>query len=210
MRRRLARTGGGLARTAVGRIARVRGDLALVRRRMPLALALWALLAGGVVLTAASPRDLALGLALSALLVPIALIDVAVRLIPNWATGSGALAAVAIGLATAPSAVADQLLAGGVAAALLLLAALVRPGDMGMGDVKLAGMLGLFLGAEVVVALLAGFVAAALAGLVLLVRHGAAGARRATLPLGPFLALGASVALCAGDPLLDWYLAGLG
>ncbi|WP_160165521.1 prepilin peptidase [Conexibacter woesei] len=188
----------------------MRGDLAHVRRHAPLAVALWALLAGGVVLTAASPRDVALGLVLTALLVPIALIDVAVRLIPNWATAAGAFAAVALGLATDPAAVGDQLLAGAAAAALLLLAALARPGDMGMGDVKLAGMLGLFLGAEVAVALLAGFVAAALAGLVLLIRHGAAGARRATLPLGPFLALGAAVALYAGAPLLDAYLTGLG
>lgn len=184
----------------------LRTDLAHVRERAPTAAATWAVLAAGVALTSQSPREVALGLLLVSLLVPIALIDVAARVIPNALTVAGALGAVAIGLLTEPSAVGGQLLASALAGGLLLLAALARPGDMGMGDVKLAGMLGLFLGSAVAVALLAAFLAATLAGLVVAVRRGVAGARRATLPLGPFLALGGAIALYAGTPLLDWYL----
>lgn len=191
-------------------MARVRGDLAHVRRHAPLAVALWALLAGGVVLTAASPRDVALGLVLTALLVPIALIDVAVRLIPNWATAAGRSPRWrSAWRRTRPPSATSCSRAPPPPRCCCSPPSRV-PATWGMGDVKLAGMLGLFLGAEVAVALLAGFVAAALAGLVLLIRHGAAGARRATLPLGPFLALGAAVALYAGAPLLDAYLTGLG
>lgn len=197
-------------RAGIDRRASLRADLAHVRRRAGVAVVLWALLALAVGLTFSGARELALGLALAAVLVPIALIDAAVRLIPNRLTATGALAAVAIGLATEPAAVPGQLLAGVLAGGLLLLAALVRPGDMGIGDVKLAGMLGLFLGASVAVALLVAFLAAALAGGALALVRGAAAARRATLPLGPFLALGAAVALVAGTPLLDGYLTAAG
>ena len=69
---------------------------------------------------------------------------------------------------------------------------------MGMGDVKLAAFLGAGLGAAVVVAIFVGFLAAFVPAAVLLVRHGRA-ARKAAIPLGPFLALGAVVALFAGD-----------
>jgi leader peptidase (prepilin peptidase)/N-methyltransferase len=74
-----------------------------------------------------------------------------------------------------------------------------------MGDVKLAAYLGAGLGAAVVVGIFVGFLAAFVPAAVLLVRHGRA-ARKAAIPLGPFLALGAVVALFAGDDVLDWYL----
>ena len=63
-----------------------------------------------------------------------------------------------------------------------------------MGDVKLGALLGAALGQEVLSALMLGFLAVVPFALVLLVRRGAA-ARRSTLPLGPFLAFGAAVAL---------------
>jgi len=151
-------------------------------------------------------RSALLGALLVALLGPIAAIDVERRIIPNRLTGPGALGAVAIGLTTDPSGLPAQLAAGAAAGGLLLLAAFARPDGMGMGDVKLAGLMGLCLGAAVAVALLVAFLAAAIFGLAVVARRGVAAGRRTTFPFGPFLALGALAALLAGHPLLDWYL----
>jgi leader peptidase (prepilin peptidase)/N-methyltransferase len=142
-------------------------------------------------------HDLLLGVVLVGLLVPITLSDLRRRVIPNRLTGAGALAAIAIGGATDLSELPAQLAAGAGAGGFLLVAALARPDGMGMGDVKLAGMLGLFLGWQVVVALLVALVTATLAGVIVTARHGIAVARRTTIPFGPFLALGALVALAA-------------
>jgi leader peptidase (prepilin peptidase)/N-methyltransferase len=79
---------------------------------------------------------------------------------------------------------------------------------MGMGDVKLALLLGAMLGTSVVVALMAGMLAALVPAVVLFARHGSA-ARKMAIPFAPFLALGALVALFAGDAILRWY-GGLG
>jgi leader peptidase (prepilin peptidase) / N-methyltransferase len=76
---------------------------------------------------------------------------------------------------------------------------------MGMGDVKLVAMLGLFLGRAVAPALLIGFGAGAVLGLALIARHGGE-ARKHAVPFGPFLALGGVVALWVGDEMVDWYL----
>ena len=91
------------------------------------------------------------------------------------------------------------------AAAFLLLAALAYPAGMGMGDIKLALLLGAALGRTVPVALAVGMVVALVPSTVLLVRHGRA-ARKMRIPFGPFLALGGVVALFAGHALLDAYL----
>jgi leader peptidase (prepilin peptidase)/N-methyltransferase len=86
-----------------------------------------------------------------------------------------------------------------------LLAALAYSGGMGMGDVKLGAVMGLYLGRAVAAALLVGFAAGALVGIALLVRYGAS-ARKRAVPFGPFLALGGVVGLLVGDELVDWYL----
>ena len=74
-----------------------------------------------------------------------------------------------------------------------------------MGDVKLAAVMGLYLGQAVVPAMFVALVAGALVGIALLARHGS-GARKTAVPFGPFLALGGVVGLLAGDEILDWYL----
>jgi leader peptidase (prepilin peptidase)/N-methyltransferase len=99
----------------------------------------------------------------------------------------------------------EWLLAGLGAALFLLLAALAYPGGMGMGDVKLALLLGFGLGRTVPVAMMIGMVTACVPSAVLLARHGRA-ARKMRIPFGPFLALGGVVALFAGDRLLDAYV----
>src|SRR5262249_60176325 len=95
--------------------------------------------------------------------------------------------------------------AGLAAGGLLLLGALAYPGGMGMGDVKLALLLGVALGRTVPVALAVGMVAALVPSLVLLIKHGTA-ARKMGIPFGPFLAFGGVVALFTGNWLLDSYL----
>jgi leader peptidase (prepilin peptidase)/N-methyltransferase len=77
---------------------------------------------------------------------------------------------------------------------------------MGMGDVKLAGVLGLFLGRELGPALLIALLSGTLAGVAVMARKGAAAGRKTAIPFGPFLALGGLVALYAGGGIVDWYL----
>jgi leader peptidase (prepilin peptidase)/N-methyltransferase len=150
--------------------------------------------------------QLVLGVVLVGFLVPMALIDLDHRIIPNRLTAPAALAAVALGTALDPSGEPERLIAGVAGAGFLLAAALVKPGGMGMGDVKLAGVLGLFLGAPVAVALMVGLLSGTVAGAVVMARLGVAAGRKATVPFGPFLALGGVVAVLAGAPLMDAYL----
>jgi leader peptidase (prepilin peptidase)/N-methyltransferase len=80
---------------------------------------------------------------------------------------------------------------------------------MGMGDVKLALLMGAALGKLVAVAMMVGMLAALVPGIYLMARHGQA-ARKMGIPFAPFLAIGSIVALFAGEFLLDWYLGILG
>jgi leader peptidase (prepilin peptidase)/N-methyltransferase len=165
-----------------------------------------AVLAVAVVLHERSIRDVALALTLLAVLVPVALIDLDHRIIPNRITLPGAVAALVIGLLTSPGRVPEQLIAGAGAAAFLLIFVLAYPRGMGMGDVKLAGVLGLFLGRSVGVAILAGVLSATVAGAVVIARVGVKRGRKTALPFGPYLALGGIVALFAGPAIVHWYL----
>jgi leader peptidase (prepilin peptidase)/N-methyltransferase len=91
------------------------------------------------------------------------------------------------------------------AGAFLFVALLVHPSGMGMGDVRLAWLMGAMLGRTVPVAMMAGMLAALLPSALLFARHGVA-ARKMKIPFGPFLAFGSIVALFAGPALLDAYL----
>ena len=95
------------------------------------------------------------------------------------------------------------------ASGFLFLAVLAYPAGMGMGDVKLALVMGAALGKTVAVALMVGMFTALVPAVFLLVRHGSK-ARKMGIPFGPFLALGSVVALFAGDQIVDWYLTLLG
>jgi leader peptidase (prepilin peptidase)/N-methyltransferase len=136
-------------------------------------------------------------------LVVVTRTDLERRVIPNRIVVPGALVMLVLRTIEDPSIVwlVSALAAGGF----LLVAALVYPPGMGMGDVKLAAFLGAGLGAAVIIALFVGFLSALVPAAVLLVRHGRA-ARKRAIPLGPFLALGGIVALFAGDAFIDWYL----
>jgi leader peptidase (prepilin peptidase) / N-methyltransferase len=128
----------------------------------------------------------------------VSVIDVRRRIVPNRIVLPAAAIVLAARTLVHPSAV--WLVAGTGAAGFLLAAAAVRPGGMGMGDVKLALLLGVAVGRTVPLALVVALVAAALPSMALLVRHGARG-RTMGIPFAPFLALGGVVALFAGAPL---------
>lgn len=150
--------------------------------------------------------ELWLGLGLVALLVPVALIDLDHRIIPNVLLGVAAIAAVGLLIALDPGALPEHLIAGAACGGFLLAAALARPGGMGMGDVKLAAVLGLFLGKSVVPALGVALVAGTLVGLVIMGRLGASAGRKTAVPFGPFLAAGGVAGLLVGPAAMSWYL----
>jgi leader peptidase (prepilin peptidase)/N-methyltransferase len=134
--------------------------------------------------------------ALVAMLGVVTVSDLRERLVPDAALAAGLAVAIAVSLLSDPAGTPGRLLAGAAAGGFLLAAAWIRPDGMGLGDVKLAGVLGVYLGGAVAAAVLVAFAAGSAAGLVLLVRHGLS-ARSRTIPFAPFLALGALVALAA-------------
>jgi leader peptidase (prepilin peptidase)/N-methyltransferase len=179
---------------------------AWISPRYPIVEATTAALAVSVVLVRHSTHDIALGLALVAVLVPVALIDYDHRIIPNKLTLPAAIVAIGIGLATRPAGVPEQLISGAAAGGFLLVFALAYPRGMGMGDVKLAAVLGLFLGRSVAVAMLSGVLIGAIVGGVVMARVGVSAGRKTAVPFGPFLALGGVIALLVGPEIVHWYL----
>jgi leader peptidase (prepilin peptidase)/N-methyltransferase len=131
---------------------------------------------------------------LVALLCAVSVSDLRSRLIPDTPLVLGLALALGLGGLADPGSLPWRLAAGAAAAGFLLAAALIRRDGMGLGDVKLAGVLGAYLGERVIEALLVAFAAGSLAGLALIVRHGWS-ARSRTIPFAPFLALGALVAI---------------
>jgi leader peptidase (prepilin peptidase) / N-methyltransferase len=164
---------------------------------------------GTAVLAAACAADFGLSLrALAAAifcaaLVTISATDLERRIVPNRIVLPATIVVLGLQLVWRPT--VEWPLAGLGAAGFLLLAALAYPRGMGMGDVKLALLLGVAVGRAVPVALLVGMIAALVPSIVLLARHGAA-ARKMAIPFAPFLAVGGVVALFAGRQLIDWYL----
>ncbi|UJA20285.1 prepilin peptidase [Thermoleophilia bacterium SCSIO 60948] len=147
---------------------------------------------------------LGLGLVLCTLLVAVTLTDLDLRIIPNKIVLAGSVVAL-VGLALgAPELLPDRVLAAAIAGGLLFVIAMAHPRGMGMGDAKLVGMMGLYLGASVAPAVLVGLLAGSLAGAALFARHGQS-ARKMTVPFGPFLALGGIVGLWFGPEIVDWY-----
>jgi leader peptidase (prepilin peptidase)/N-methyltransferase len=185
---------------------RCRSCRAPISARYPLVEAMTGLLCALVVIAKGPDEDALLGLALVLLLVPITLIDLDHRIIPNKLTLLGAVVAPALLAVTAPDAIPEHLIAGAAAGGFFLLAALAYPRGMGMGDVKLAAVLGLFLGRAVAPAVFIALVAGTLIGAAVIARKGAREGRKTAVPFGPFLALGGVVALFAGDAMVDWYL----
>jgi leader peptidase (prepilin peptidase) / N-methyltransferase len=148
---------------------------------------------------------LALGLVFVALLAAVTLTDLERRVIPNAILIAGALIGTGIIAASDPGSLPERAAAAVGGAGFLLFFALIYPRGMGMGDVKLAAVMGLFLGASVVPALFVAIALGALVGFGLMLRYGAE-ARKHAVAFGPFLAVGAVVGLLAGSQMIDLYL----
>lgn len=177
-----------------------------ISSRYPLTeLATGALYAATVLVLWGDTAQVALGLAFVTMLVAITLTDLERRIIPNKILLVGAIVAVAIAAASDPASLPERAIAAAGAGGLLLAAALAYPRGMGLGDVKLAATMGLFLGREVAPALFVALLAGSLVGLAMIASQGA-GARKQAIPFGPFLALGGVVGLLVGEELIEWYL----
>lgn len=183
-----------------------RACAAPISPRYPIVEAGTAALCALVVLVVGPHVQALLGVALVLLLVPITLIDLDCRRIPNLLTASGAVLALVLVAALEPGKLAEHAIAGLGAGGFLLAAVLAYPRGMGLGDVKLAAVLGLFLGRAVAPAMMVALVAGTLAGVLVMARLGVAEGRRTKLPFGPFLALGGLVGVLAGPAVVDWYL----
>ena len=173
--------------------------------RYPLVELLTAAIFAAVVLVHGIGPDAWPGLALTAVLVAVAFIDLEHRVIPNRVLAPAAVAGLALVAIGDPSALPAHLAAAAGAFTFLLIAALVHPAGMGMGDVKLAGVMGIYLGSGVAPAMLAGFLAGSVVGLLIIAREGRE-ARKKGVPFGPFLALGGLIGVFAGPQLVDAYV----
>jgi leader peptidase (prepilin peptidase) / N-methyltransferase len=182
---------------------RCRHCKAAIPWRYPLVEATTALLIAACVLRFGLTWDAAVAAFFCAALVAISATDAETHMIPNRVVLPAAAVVLAANTILHPS--VEWTVAGLGAALFLLVAALAYPVGMGMGDVKLALLLGVALGITVPVAMMVGMVAALVPSIVLYARHGSA-ARKMKIPFGPFLALGGVVALFAGQAILDAYL----
>jgi leader peptidase (prepilin peptidase)/N-methyltransferase len=135
-------------------------------------------------------------------LVAISATDLERMIVPNRIVLPAALAVLVLQLVRAPG--LEWPVAGLGAALFLFLAALAYPKGMGMGDVKLALLLGVAVGWAVPVALMGGMILALIPSIFLLVKYGSE-ARKRAIPFAPFLALGGVIALFAGHVVIDWY-----
>jgi leader peptidase (prepilin peptidase) / N-methyltransferase len=177
-----------------------------VSSRYPLVELSTAALYVAVVATQDDAVRIALGLLLVTALVPITLIDFDHRIIPNKITGPAAIAALVAIVALDTDFLVEALIGAVAGGGFFLIAAVLYPRGMGMGDVKLAGMLGLYLGRAVAPAIMIALVGGVLAGAAVIARKGAAEGRKTAVPFGPFLALGGMIAFFVGDEIVDAYL----
>ena len=171
--------------------------------RYPAVELLTAVAFAAVVAVRGADDDLLLELPFVASLIALAGIDLEHQLLPNkivYPLAVWGLVAVAI---ADTGDIPEHLIAGAAAFLVFLVIAVVSAG-MGVGDVKLAGVMGLFLGVAVIPALFAAFLTGSLAGLVIMIREGT-GARKKKVPFGVFLALGGIVAVLVGPELVELY-----
>jgi len=174
-----------------------------ISARYPLVELLTAIVFAAVVAVRGADADLLLELPFAAILIAIAGIDLERHIVPNRIVIPAAVWAVIAALIVDPSALPEMLIAGAGAFTALLLMALAYPAGMGMGDVKLAGVMGLYLGLAVVPALLIAFAAGAIVGVAIVIATD--GDRKRGVPFAPFMALGGVIGLLAGQQLIDFY-----
>jgi len=186
---------GGRCRSCRGRIS----------PQYPLVEALTAALFAAVAVQTDLSAELWPGLALMSLFVAVSAIDIEHRIVPNRLLMPATVAALALWGIADPARLPENVIAAAAAGGFLGLAAIAYPAGMGMGDVKLVAVMGLFLGRSVGPALLVALAAGAAVGIGILAARGAA-ARRQGVPFAPFLALGGIVGQLFGESMVDWYL----
>ncbi len=183
---------------------RCRHCQAPISPRYPAVELLTAVAFAAVVLVGGLDDDLVLELPFVAALIALAGIDYDHKLLPNRIVYPLAVWGLVATVLVDRDDLVEHLVAGAGAFLFLFLAVLAYPRGMGMGDVKLAGAMGLYLGVSVIPALLIAFLSGSIVGIVILAREGAA-ARKKAVPFGIFLALGGIVAVLAGPELVDLY-----
>jgi leader peptidase (prepilin peptidase)/N-methyltransferase len=171
-------------------------------RDLAIELATALLLVGCVLAFGLSARTAAAAIACGAFVVVTAT-DLELRIVPNRVVLPAAAAVLALQTAFHPS--PEWALGAVGAAGFFFLAALAYPGGMGMGDVKLALLMGALLGRTTPVAVMLALFLGLVPSVVMLARHGV-GARKLAIPFAPFLAAGGVIALFAGEPILHAYL----
>jgi leader peptidase (prepilin peptidase)/N-methyltransferase len=149
--------------------------------------------------------QMTLGLVLVTFLVPIAVIDLDLKIIPNKLTAPAAVLALALGAVLEPSYLPEQLAAGAGALLFFLLPTLIHAKGMGMGDVKLVAVLGLYLGRAVAPAIFIALILGVVVGAAVIASKGVSDGRRTKIPFGPFLAVGALIAFFVGDAIVNSY-----
>lgn len=172
--------------------------------RYPIVEALTGALFAGAAIRFGFGLTLLSALVLIGTLVALAGIDLEHRLLPNVIVGPAALAGLALSIVNNPGAWWVYLVSAVAVSGGLFALAIAYPGGMGMGDVKMGGMLGAFLGPYAALAVFLGALLGSVTAGVLM----AAGRidRRAALPFGVFLAVGGLVAMFAGPYLWGVYL----
>jgi leader peptidase (prepilin peptidase) / N-methyltransferase len=183
---------------------RCRSCDAPISPRYPLVELITAATFAAVVAARGFDDDLVLELPFVAALIALAAIDLDHKLLPNKIVYPLAAYGLIATLLVDRDDLVENLIAGAGAFAFLLAAVIAYPRGMGMGDVKLAGAMGLYLGVSVIPALLTAFLSGSVVGVFILAREGAAGRKKA-VPFGVFLALGGIVGVLAGPELIDVY-----
>lgn len=171
----------------------------------PLVELLTALLFLTVVAVNGVDRDLLLTLPFVALMTVVSVVDIRERIVPNSAVLFGFLWGLVALAIIDPGQLLGHLLAALIAGGALLIISLVYPAGMGMGDVKLTAVIGLYLGSAVAPALLIAFLLGSVIGIATVIKQGAV-ARKQAVPFAPFLATGGITALFIGTQIVDWYL----
>ena len=177
-----------------------------ISARYPIVEAGTGLLCALVVIVKGAEAEAIIGIVLVFILVPVTLIDLDTTTIPNKITYPGfVVGVILVAVLLGTDELVESLIASALAGGFLFVAWFLYPRGMGLGDVKLAFVMGIYLGKAVAPAMFVAFIAGALVGGVIIARMGVAQGRKAGIPFGPWLALGGVVGLLAGDEIVDWY-----
>jgi leader peptidase (prepilin peptidase)/N-methyltransferase len=154
---------------------------------------------------------------LGAISVALSAIDIDVHKLPNrivlpsYIVGAALLSAAAL-VGGDLVALGRTAAGAGILVAFYLILAIAKPGGMGMGDVKLAGVLGLYLGylgwGQLVVGAMGAFLVGGIFGIAVLIARRGKGGR--AIPFGPWMFAGAWIGIFAGEPIAGAYLAAVG